>query len=375
MAIDLILKGGRIIDPSQHLDEVADIGFAVLLYVCARSRWLTVGYWLNPAVLLDGSVLGYLDPMYILPAAGALVAGISGYPALAGALVAAAVLTKAQAVFVVPAVVLSIAVRRSPDTNGTSTGHVSDMGRMVVGAAAATAVAVLPVAIAGGLPNMLQALSRLAAHDMLSANACNLWWIVGYLVRVRASIDGLGAWGAVTAPARIVGITRMTELGYPNARILGVVLTLAAASWALWVGRHARTLPAVAGVAAFLIHAYSTLSAQVHENHLFAAVPFALLASADQRAYRPIAAGLSAVVALNLNLFYGLGNGSGYALPRHATIVDASVVLAVLNCALLWRHARTLRAACSTAAAFHQSPAPGYHPAPADRTDSSATRT
>jgi dihydroorotase len=27
MAIDLILKGGRIIDPSQHLDAVADIGF------------------------------------------------------------------------------------------------------------------------------------------------------------------------------------------------------------------------------------------------------------------------------------------------------------------------------------------------------------
>jgi len=28
VAIDLILKGGRIIDPSQHLDTVADIGFA-----------------------------------------------------------------------------------------------------------------------------------------------------------------------------------------------------------------------------------------------------------------------------------------------------------------------------------------------------------
>jgi dihydroorotase len=28
MAIDLILKGGRIVDPSQHLDAVADIGFA-----------------------------------------------------------------------------------------------------------------------------------------------------------------------------------------------------------------------------------------------------------------------------------------------------------------------------------------------------------
>src|SRR5262249_646535 len=28
MAMDLILKGGRIVDPSQHLDAVADIGFA-----------------------------------------------------------------------------------------------------------------------------------------------------------------------------------------------------------------------------------------------------------------------------------------------------------------------------------------------------------
>jgi dihydroorotase len=28
MAMDLILKGGRIIDPSQHLDAVADIGYA-----------------------------------------------------------------------------------------------------------------------------------------------------------------------------------------------------------------------------------------------------------------------------------------------------------------------------------------------------------
>jgi dihydroorotase len=28
MTIDLILRGGRIIDPSQHLDTIMDIGFA-----------------------------------------------------------------------------------------------------------------------------------------------------------------------------------------------------------------------------------------------------------------------------------------------------------------------------------------------------------
>ena len=28
MTLDLVLRGGRIIDPSQRLDEVSDIGFA-----------------------------------------------------------------------------------------------------------------------------------------------------------------------------------------------------------------------------------------------------------------------------------------------------------------------------------------------------------
>ena len=43
----------------------------------------------------------------------------------------------------------------------------------------------------------------------------------------------------------------------------------------------------------------------------------------------PIAVGVSAVVALNLNLFYGFGDGIGYALPRAITVVDATVVVAL----------------------------------------------
>src|SRR6185369_2051954 len=98
----------------------------------------------------------------------------------------------------------------------------------------------------------------------------------------------------------------------------------------------------LSGLAGFTVHAYATLSAQVHENHLFAAVPLLVLASAGRRAFWPICLGVSAVVALNLNLFYGFGEGIGFALPRAITIVDLTVIVALVNCSLLVWHAAVL---------------------------------
>ena len=51
---------------------------------------------------------------------------------------------------------------------------------------------------------MIQAVSRLAAHDMLSGNALNAWWLVTWIVR---SLDGLerGWLTAFTTPVRILG--------------------------------------------------------------------------------------------------------------------------------------------------------------------------
>jgi len=360
---------------------VAEIALAWLMFVAVRprygeaaARWTTIAYWLNPAAIIVGSVLGYVDLLYVLPAIGALVAAVSKRPLLAGVLAGAAVMTKAQAVFVVPAVALALLHFRSDDEV-----HPMFLRSALAGATAVVAAVTLPVVAAGGFWNMTQALSRLAQHDMVSANACNLWWIVGYVIRAKASMHDLGVWTAVTMPTRILGITRMIELGYPNPRLVGTVLTLGAATWALWTvfrsARRAADLALAAGLAAFIIHAYATLSAQVHENHMFAAVPLAVLAASGERRFRWIAVGISAVVALNVNLFYGFGYGVGYALPRGITIVDASVVLAVMNCVLLWRHARALRLACSTAAVSRQSSAPASLPGPAGRTDSSATRT
>jgi hypothetical protein len=180
------------------------------------------------------------------------------------------------------------------------------------------------------------------------------------MLRVRYSMHDMGFWAAVIAPARILGIQRVIDIGYPNPRTIGMLLTAAATLWATWTAyRHTRRaghtgidIWLLAGIAAFLVHAYATLSAQVHENHLFAAVPLLVLASAGRRAFLPICAGVSAVVALNLNLFYGFGDGIGYALPRTVTIVDVTVWLALVNCFLLAWHAVVLRSQCSTAAAL-----------------------
>jgi hypothetical protein len=349
----------------------AEIGLTLLLFALVRARLglaaarlTAAAYWLNPAALFDASILGYLDAQYVLPAIAALAAAVSGWPVAAGALMAAAILTKAQGLFIAPAVAAAIWSMGAPERRAARLLAAS------AGGLAVTVAVVAPVAAAGGWPNLLQALGRLATHDMLSANATNLWWVVGYLLRVRYSVHDMGLWAAVTAPAKILGIQRVIEIGYPDPRSIGIALTIGASAWALWTASRAasrephavpRTSPdlwLLAGLAGFLVHAYATLSAQVHENHLFAAVPLLVLAAAGRPGFRPIGAGVSAVVALNLNLFYGFGDGIGYALPRAITIIDLTVIVALFNCLLLSWHAVVLSRQCSTADARLRPPAP-----------------
>ncbi len=367
---------------------VSEIGLALLLFAVVRAsiglaaaRLAAAAYWLNPAALFDGSILGYLDAQYLLPAVAALAAAARGWPALAGALIAAAVLTKAQGIFIAPAVALAVW------TTGARDKRIASLRSAAAAGLATGAAIIAPVVVAGGWPNMVQALGRLAHHDMLSANAANLWWVIGYLLRAWYSMHDMGVRAALTAPAKILGIQRVIDIGYPNPRGIGIALTAAAMGWALWTAykstiqsvnpstiqsvnpstiqsairnpQSAMDVWLVAGLAAFSVHAYATLSAQVHENHLFAAVPLLVLASAGRPAFRPICAVVSAVVALNLNLFYGFGDSIGYALPRAWTIVDLTVLLALVNCFLLLWHAAVLKSECSTAAAPRPAPAPG----------------
>ena len=178
-----------------------------------------VVYWLNPGVIL-GAVLGYLDPQYALPAAASLIAASAGWFVSAGALAAAALLTKPQAVVALPA--LAFVLWGEPGMPGLKS-RLMTIARMALGALLVTVLLVAPVFAAGGGPNFIQAMSRLAAHDMLSGNACNLWWVVGYLVRVQYTVQDYGLWGALVRPTQILQISRFMDVGYPNPRPIGAI--------------------------------------------------------------------------------------------------------------------------------------------------------
>ena len=73
-------------------------------------------------------------------------------------------------------------------------------------------------------------------------------------------------------------------------------------------------------------------------------LPPLALAAAALPAWRGMFWLLSGIFALNLNLFYGFGDGVGYAVSRTMTGIDASVWLSIGNIAAFVWFARKLAA-------------------------------
>lgn len=304
------------------------------------ARFAGLAYWLSPAALMTSAVLGYVDALFALPALGALVAACAGRAALSGALLALAILTKPQAVFIAPVVGLALL----PGLERRRVFPALKVMSLAAGSGALTASIVLaPVVAAGGWANFLQAMGRFRHHDMLSGQAANVWWIVTYVMRAAYEVPEVGFASAFLAPVlRPLGITTIVGLGYPNPRLAASLVVLAAAAWGLWSGRRVRDLPRISLLGAWVFYAYFMLSVQVHENHFFMILPTLALAAAALPDWRGPFWLLSGVFALNLNLFYGFGDGVGYAVPRTITGIDATVWLSVVNIAAFVWFARKL---------------------------------
>jgi hypothetical protein len=167
------------------------IGLTVLLAWTARrltgdgatARWVALAYWLNPATILNGEVLGYLDPLMMLPGIGALVLLHLGAAESAGLALALAVLTKPQGILLAPACALA----------GWHCGGARTLARTAAGGLLGSALLLMPFALVGALPNMWLAFgSFYARRDILSGNAANIWWIANYLLRAYYQIPRLG---------------------------------------------------------------------------------------------------------------------------------------------------------------------------------------
>jgi hypothetical protein len=325
---------------------LAEIALSWLLYAAIARRygpsagvWAAAAYWCNPAVVLSGAVLGYLDASMTLPAVAAVAAAAFGAPLLAGGLLAISILTKLQAIFILP--VIPLVLWNTDRTRGAK--------RIVRASAAAivTSVAVLiPYLQAGALRNVAQGVGSLLRHDMLSADAANLWWVITWIMRASYAAGELGAWTAWTMTLRILGMSTLVKLGYPHPRPIATLSIAAATAWALWRARNVVDLAGTCATAAFIVHAYFMLGVAVHENHLYLAVPLLAAAAAGRPRLRPVLIGVSVICTLNLLLFFGLGRGIPLP-PRHVTVIDATVVVALANCALFVWHARVFSRACA----------------------------
>jgi len=296
----------------------------VALFGRPAATWTALALWLNPALIINGAGLGYLDAQMAMPALAGLGAAATGHPVMAGALIATAVLTKVQAVFVFPVVALAVFWRHR-------TASTQALGRFIVGGLAVTILVVLPFALRGALPNMMLAVSRLTTHDMLSANALNVWWIATWLIRSAYAAADLGWAEAAVEPVRILAMSRMTEVGLPNPRPVGTVLALVAIGWLLWRGRAARPLSGWAFLGGWCVFAYFLLAVQVHENHLYLAVPFLALAAGLEPRYRWLFWAVTVFATFNMYIFYGFGDGSPPLVDRGWTGVDLTVLASGLG--------------------------------------------
>jgi hypothetical protein len=260
----------------------------------------------------------------------------------AGALAVTACLTKVQAIFILPVAALAL-------WNSKPNGRLT-RGVAAVASGAVVALAALgPYVAAGAWRNLVQGVGSLLRHDMLSADAANVWWLVTYFLRASYAVADLGAWGAWTMRLRILGISRVVALGYPNPRPVAMAAVGLAMLWCLWRARRSTDVALMLACAALIVHAYFVLGVQVHENHLYLAVPLLAGAAASRPQLRPVLLSTSVVFALNLYLTVGLGRGFPLP-PRNLTMIDSTVLLAAANCGLLAWHARRFSAECSASA-------------------------
>jgi hypothetical protein len=328
---------------------LAGAGLTLLLFVVIRrrlgihrARQLTLVYWLSPTALLSASVFGDIDTLFMLPALGALIAGSTGWPCLAGSLLSVAILTKPQALLVVPVVALAI-------WNGQYQARRLRIAA-AAGAGALTAIVlVMPIAMEGAALHMILAVgSNTLGADVLSS-ATNLWWIVGHFVRV-AQIPGIDFSGALAIQVESLSFSAFFNFEPALVRIVvrlvGSILPLAAIGWAVWTVRRRSDLWLLSATGAFIVHAYVALATQVHENHLFGTVPLLALAAAGRPRFLALAIVTSAIYAGNMTVIYGFGDSPSFPF-RTLGGVDLTLVLAAANCAALCWHAVVFRSECA----------------------------
>lgn len=289
-----------------------------------KASWWALAYFINPALVMNGSVLGYLDSLCMLMGLLAMVHASMRRFGAAGVLAVIAAMIKPQGIFFLLPV--AVAAWGSPG-----------MLRMTMTAAVTAAVVLLPFVLTSGPANFMTAMSRNALDATLSGNALNLWWLAtataSSVVHGWEVLDIRLSWLPASIVESVTGV---------KPRFWMALAVISVAAWVGWLLRGLSRLSVLAAYLAFVAHVYFVFAISVHENHqVYVVAPLMLVAYAEP-AYRRFTLGLSLLVASNMLLFYGFGRDFP-ELPRSGPFLPVTVALSMVNIALLAVHARLFR--------------------------------
>ncbi len=259
--------------------SLADFGLAagVLYGLRARPALAVIGalaILFQPATWYVSAWWGQWESMYTLLALIAALFAIGGRDGFAAAFVAAAVLTKPQALpLLLPFAAWFLA-----------RGGLAGFLRVAAIGLATAAVIWLPFLAAGGPLQYLRGIGELQdeTFSILSLRAWNVWWLVQ-----EAAAGGSFA----SDRTAILGPITFRHIGYGLTGLLSLFV-----AFQVWRHPHPRTL--VLGLAAATLIAFTFLTT-MHERYAYAAIVFLLLLI-DDRLIRVLAIAFGVVFTLNL---------------------------------------------------------------------------
>src|SRR5437588_153511 len=307
----------------------ADLFAGALIFRVLRQRssisfnaalLVTGAYLFNPALIFDSAYWGQTAAVHALLMLLSVIAADRRCYDWAGAALAAAILTKPQAIAIAP-LILILAMK---ERGGL---------RLVAGAGIATVLITAPFIWAGTSASVVQEYTQTTRyHPFVAPNAHNLWWFV----------TGGQGWQQDTNLIGPVSFRSAGLLIFTAATLLSLIL--------VWRDRRSLFL-----VAAYQALAFFMLNTQIHETHLLAIfAPLVIAAALDRELWWFYGAfALTSVANMTLHdpkLFAWLGypsneiyGGPALALPRWLNAAIQSLLFVAFTVRLIIPLAAELR--------------------------------
>jgi Gpi18-like mannosyltransferase len=295
----------------------ADIGLAVLAAYALRQRpgWAIVAaaaIVFHPAIIDVTIWYSQYESIYVILGLAAVVLVLDGHDRWAAVLLAAAVMTKPQALpFVLPFVAW-FWVR----------GGLREVITCGAIGLATTAILWLPFIPYGGPTNYLQNLAHYQqdVFPVLSLRAWNFWWIVQ---------DRIAGGDFVSDQTLMLGPLTGQVLGYGLTVLLSIVTAAA-----ILMDPRPRTFVLALAVATLVAFCFLTA---MHERYSYGAVIFLMLLVPDRR-FRGLALALGVVFTLNVLAAIPPTPAIGELIPIGGVmgLVGSVAMLAITGIAFAW---------------------------------------